>query len=163
MKLVDMLLIGGLAYLVLSPKVASSAQQSESSQATTSLAAIGPFHTTELNNLFTAGRLSPGYNARLSTPIVSSTGHIIATDIFKGRASINQTAQIANILHREGPATGITLTGNPLEVIYTLAGGSTATSSRRPSSDAEVSAARAANIKALGGVRDSRTGELLGA
>jgi len=139
--------------------VLSSGSAGAFNELTTPSSAPSAFHTTQLNQAVSQSGL---WNATLSSPVVSSTGHIIATDIYKGRASINQAAQIANILSREGQATPITLTNNPLEVQYQVVGGQTFTSSRRPSNEAERQAAKAANIKSLGGVRDSHTGELIG-
>lgn len=142
---------------------------------TQSTATNNGFHTTQLNEAIAGTNL---YNATLTSPIYSSTGNVIATDIYKGRASINEAAHVSNLIKNNAGAT-ILSTDNPLEkqVVYGIttasaASGNTSsstksvyswTSSRRPANETERQAAKAANIKALGGVRDSRTGELIGA
>jgi len=163
MKLLELGLLAGAAYLFLSRTATAAPSQAASGSTNLTpdwktgnkdgrsvatppphgLGALSP--SDQVNQYIKAAAIEDG---RLSSPIVVG-GRIIGTDIYKGRLSIDQNAHIANIQARYGGNTSITPTNNPLTLNVGLVGGSTIRSTRRPSNDSERQAARAANIADL--------------
>lgn len=176
MKTTDLLLLGGLAvaaYYFLSPKTQQNGSMGSngggggwgaggSASASEWSYEAGNSTTDRINDYLANAGIGDG---KLNTPIISPSGHYVGTDVFKGRLSINQDAQIANIRAREGENVGLTFTDNPLEVKYSVAGSSmlgneertTFTSTRRPSNQREADAARLSNLKRMAAADPSYT------
>ncbi len=88
-----------------------------------------------------------------------TTGVIVADTIYKGRPSVSDAAWTHNLQKRYGPATPMLATDNPLEKIIQTVGGTSHIASRRPASQSESDAARAANLRSMisSGAKDPKT------
>jgi len=145
MKLSNILIFGGLAYIAY--QFIKGNQSKETSQPSSPMGDFGSgsFMQTPV------GQQTTLVNGPLENIQVSERGLVTATDIYKGRPSISQAAQVYNLQQRYGINTPMELNvgGDPLITRVQTAGGDTHLVSRRPANESERNASRLASLKDL--------------